>query len=57
MTSEETWSLSSNFVEETETGMDLESWMTSEATWNVDNMSLETELTVEDWMTENKIWK
>ena len=57
MTSEETWNLSINFVEETETGMDLESWMTNEATWNVNNMNLESELTVENWMIDNKIWE
>jgi hypothetical protein len=37
--------------------MELENWMTSEETWNVNNMNLETELAVENWMLDNKVWE
>lgn len=40
-----------DFAIESEQALNIESWMTSPATWN----SEET-LTVEDWMTDPKIW-
>lgn len=56
MTSPETWNFDNNFVEETEGSMELENWMTSEETWKVNNMNVETELTVETWMIDNNVW-
>jgi hypothetical protein len=56
MTNSETWNLNTSFVEESEESMTLENWMTSEETWNVNDMNNETELTVENWMLNNKGW-
>jgi hypothetical protein len=36
--------------------MELENWMTSEETWNVNDMNNEIELTVENWMINNNVW-
>ena len=52
------------FVEmeqETEGNLDIETWMTSENTWEVVNTievqnETEKELQVENWMINNKVW-
>jgi hypothetical protein len=54
MTIAETWNLNNNFVEETETGMELESWMIKE--WNTKNDNIEPVLTVESWMINSNLW-
>ncbi len=56
MTSAETWNLNSNFVEESETGLEIEAWMTRQETWNIKNAEAETELAVEGWMINESIW-
>ncbi len=57
MTNEVTWSFELGLEEVTEAGLELESWMTSEETWNKNELNNEAALTIESWMTDSNIWK
>ena len=51
--------ISTEIIDEVETGLELEYWMTSETTWNLTENIIEeteTQLTVEDWMVSDDIW-
>ena len=51
--------ISTEILDEVESDLELEYWMTSEETWNLtDNIidETETELKVEDWMFSESIW-
>jgi len=55
--------LKTSALEITETSLQLENWMTSEAVWNTSSLSyldfaLETEanMEIESWMTSETIW-
>jgi hypothetical protein len=56
MINPEIWNPVNDFIEETETGLEMENWMTSELTCNVISTETETKLAIESWMTENIIW-
>jgi hypothetical protein len=53
------YSNSYEFRQETETGLDIENWMTDTENWNFEfNLTNETEagLELESWMTSAQIW-
>ena len=63
MTNETMWNTNTfniaDFVQETETNLELENWMINDNTWSLNNNFVEeteAELELENWMTSDKTW-